>query len=59
MVFFTVNLFEILHASTYGIYNYIYKVKKMPRMATLSYSHHGNPGRGHPYARYIILNKKA
>ena len=28
MFFLTVNLFEILHASTYGIYNYIYKVKK-------------------------------
>ena len=28
MVFLTVNLFEILHASTYNIYNYIYKVRK-------------------------------
>ena len=44
-VFFTVNLFENLHASTYDYLVYIYKVKKMPRMATLSYSHHGNPGR--------------
>ena len=23
-----VNIYEILHASTYGMYNYIYKVKK-------------------------------
>ena len=28
MVFLTVNLFENLHAYTYGIYNYIYKVRK-------------------------------
>ena len=28
LVFLTVNLYEILHASTYGIYNYIYKIKK-------------------------------
>ena len=28
MDFFTVNLFENLHASNYGIYNYIYKVRK-------------------------------
>ena len=27
-VFLTVNLIEILHACTYGIYSYIYKVKK-------------------------------
>ena len=29
LVFLTVNLIEILHASTYGNYSYIYKVKKM------------------------------
>ena len=28
LVFLTVNFHEILHASTYGIYNYIYKIKK-------------------------------
>ena len=28
MVFSPVNLFEILHANTYNIYNYIYKVEK-------------------------------
>ena len=28
MVFSSVNIFEILYASTYGNYNYIYKVKK-------------------------------
>ena len=27
LVFLTANLYEILHASTYGIYNYIYKIK--------------------------------
>ena len=29
LVIFSVNLIEILHASTYGNYSYIYKVKKM------------------------------
>ena len=29
-VFFPVNLLENLHASTYTIYNYIYKIKKNP-----------------------------
>ena len=28
MDFLTVNLFENLHASNYGIYNYTYKVRK-------------------------------
>ena len=32
MVCSSVNIFEILYASTYGNYNYIYKVKKMPRL---------------------------
>ena len=32
LVFLTVNLYEILHTSTYTIYNYIYKVKKTPRL---------------------------
>ena len=32
-VFFQVNLFEILHASTYDFYKYIYKVKNPPRKA--------------------------
>ena len=29
-VFFPVNLLENLHASTYTIYKYIYKIKKNP-----------------------------
>ena len=29
LVFLTVNLVEILHVSTYGIYKNIYKVKKI------------------------------
>ena len=29
MVFFSVNFFENLHVSTYGIHNYIYKVRKI------------------------------
>ena len=35
MVFLTVNLYEILHASTYTIYAYIYKAENLPRLATL------------------------
>ena len=31
-VFFPVKLLEILHASTYDLYNYIYKVKKIRRL---------------------------
>ena len=52
MFFLTVNLYEILHASTYAIYAYIYKVKNLPRMATLTYSHFGHPGRIYHCAHY-------
>ena len=27
-----VNLYEILHASTYGIYEYMLKIKTLPRL---------------------------
>ena len=32
MVFLTVNLYEILPASTYGIYEYMVKMKNLPRL---------------------------
>ena len=51
-VFLTVNFYEILHVSTYTIYEYISKVKKSPRMATLTYSHFGNPSRSYHHAHY-------
>ena len=47
LVFLTVDLYEILHASTCTIYAYIHKVKNLPQMATLTYSHFGNPGRSY------------
>ena len=53
--FSPVNLFENLHASAYDIYNCIYKVKKMPRMATLNYKHSANPGRSYHRAHYTIV----
>ena len=31
------------------------KSKNPPRMATLTYSHFGNPGRSYPCARYAIV----
>ena len=51
LVFLTVDLYEILHASTCTIYAYIYKVKNLPRMATLTYSNFGNPGRSYHRAQ--------
>ena len=59
LVFFSVNLFKNLHAITYTILLYIYKVKKSRRMATLTYRHFGNPGRRRPKAHYNIVHKKA
>ena len=56
MVFLTVKFSEILHASTYDIYNYIYKVKKMPRMATLNNKHSANPGRSYHRAHYTTYS---
>ena len=53
-VFLTVNFYEILHASTYTMYTYISKVKKSPRMATLNYSHFGNPSRSYQRAHYTV-----
>ena len=35
------------------------KSKNPPRMATLTYSHFGNPSRSHPCAHYTIVHKKA
>ena len=32
LVFLTVNLYEILPASTYGIYEYMVKMKNLPRL---------------------------
>ena len=32
MDFLTVNLYQILHASTYGIYEYMVKIKNLPRL---------------------------
>ena len=52
MVFLTVKFYEILLASTYDIYNYIYKVKKMPQMATLNNKHSANPGGSYHRALY-------
>ena len=57
--FLSVNHLEILHASTYDILVYIYKVKKSRRMATLTYRHFGNPGRHLREAHYNIVHKKA
>ena len=59
MVIFSVNLLENLHASTYDIYNciYRYKIKKMPRMATLNYKHSANFGRSYNRAHYTIVHK--
>ena len=31
-VFLTVNLYKILHASTYDIYEYMFKIKNLPRL---------------------------
>ena len=58
LVFSSVNLLEILHASTYDILVYIYKVKKSPRMATLNYRQFGNPGRRDLEAHYTIVHKE-
>ena len=44
-VCFLVNFLENMHTSTYGIYNFTCKVRKKSQMATLTYSHSGNPGR--------------
>ena len=44
MVFFTVNLYEIWHATTYGIYEYMVKIKNPPRIVC---SH--QPPRGEAY----------
>ena len=55
MVFLTVNVYEILHASTYTIYEYINKVKNLPRLATLTYSHFGNPGGSYYRAHYSLF----
>ena len=54
LVFLTVNLHEILHASTYTLYAYIYEVKNLPRMATLTYSHFSNPGGSYHRAHYSL-----
>ena len=53
MVFSPVNILENLHASTYMASTITdMKSKKMPRMATLTYSHFGNPGRSYHRAHY-------
>ena len=57
--FFSVNFFKNWHVSTYTMYKYVYEIKKMPRMATLIYSHFGNPSRSYHRAHYSIVNKKA
>ena len=55
LVFLTVNLHEILHASTYTLYAYIHKVKNLPQMATLTYSNFGNPGGSYHRAHYSLF----
>ena len=55
LVFLTVNLYEILHASTYTIYAYIYKVENLPRLATLTYSYFGNPVGSYHRAHYSLF----
>ena len=54
-VFLTVNQHDILHASTCTLYAYIYKVKNLPQMATLTYSHFGNPGGSYHRAHYSLF----
>ena len=56
MVIFSVNIFEKLYTSTYTLskYSTYQRPKQSPRMATLSYSHFGNPGGSYPRALIVL-----
>ena len=60
LVFLTVNLVEILHASTYGIYKNIYKVKKIAAAT----ARHQPPRRGsaeigtRAHVHHFVLEKE-
>ena len=53
LVFFVVNIFEILHASTYGLYKYTCKVKK-PAADTMRPPGAARRGRSERHSRALV-----